>query len=171
LICAKAREHQWKVRDLFELGINEGKRPVTAGPLVIRSAPTQAQIRAFESRFDVKLPDDYLSFLRFSNGGHPKCGSFESPSGDEPSFWTINLFYHLEDERDDLEGLWGATDEWQPFLPPKTIPIGDDGCGNQIALSCETGSVHLCLHEGMHLIPIASSFSDFLDLLHFHRDR
>lgn len=97
------------MRDLRELRINEGERPATAGPLIIRQAPTEEQIRRFEAKFQVKLPAHYVSLLRFSNGGHPQIGTFGPKDPSSRERWVVNLFHFLSDDEADLEGVWAST--------------------------------------------------------------
>lgn len=150
------------MRDLHELNVNEGGQAVTRKP------PTDAQIANFQSQFGVTFPDEYLVFLRHSNGGHPEQNSFRPKGLAEDVVWGVNRFYHLDQDQDDLEGLWAATKEWRRVIPGKVVPIGNDGGGNQLLLSFdqEPPGVKLCLHdEGMRLIHVADSFAEFIDML------
>jgi hypothetical protein len=150
------------MRNLNELNINEGGRPV------IRSPPADSQIAAFQSQFGVTLPSEYVAFLRHSNGGHPERNSFKPAGLAEDVMWGVSRFYHLDDDRTDLEGIWGATNEWRAVISGKIVPIGDDGGGNQILLWFDKGPpmVKICVHdESMRLIHVADSFSEFIDLL------
>ena len=48
------------------------------------------------------------------------------------------------------------------------VPIANDGCGNQIMLSFHQNppTVELCIHDdGMRIIHVADSFSQFIDSL------
>ncbi len=155
------------MRNLSELKIDEGKRPVTAGRLVRRRPPTEKQIQAFQSRFCVELPDEYLMFLRFSNGGHPQVGTFAPREMGDRGPWEVNIFYHLEDDETNLLGLWTNTSALQKVLSLKVVPIADDPCGDQIVLSFDTNppNVKLYIHDEMRLIDVADSFSDFIDML------
>jgi len=150
------------MRNLDELNVNEGGRPVTRRP------PTAAQIANFQSHFGVVLPDDYLALLRHSNGGHPEQDSFKPKGLVEDVFWGVNRFYFLNEDQDDLEGLWAATKEWRGVLHTNIVPIGNDGGGNQLLLlfGQDPPSVELCIHdEGMRNIHVADSFGEFIDML------
>lgn len=156
------RKSQEIMRDLRELNINEG------GRLVGRATPSIAELREFESAFGVKLPDEYVSLLQYSNGGHPELNSFRAQGAEGDPLWGVNRFYHLTGDKSDLEGLWRASKEWQPVTSKKHVPVANDGGGNQILLSYESTppSVKLCLHnQGFRLLHVADSFGQFIDLL------
>jgi hypothetical protein len=150
------------MRDLNELNMNEGGQPVTRQP------PTDAQVADFDSHFGVILPKEYVAFLRHSNGGHPEQNSFRPKGLVEDVRWGVNRFYHLSQDQNDLEGLWGAATEWRQVIAGNTIPIGNDGGGNQLLLSFDHAppSVEICIHdENMRLIHVADSFGEFIDML------
>ena len=86
------------MRDLGELNINEGGYPVD------RVAPSYGALSKFEQALSVDLPADYKALLRFSNGGHPQLDSFDTEDGQ----WSINRFYHLTSDVEDVGGLWWA---------------------------------------------------------------
>src|SRR5690348_7213664 len=103
------------MRDLRELNLNEGGLPVSMKP------PSSEQIGAFESKFQVKLPEDYIALLRFSNGGHPKKDAFK-PKG-KTVYWGVSRFRYLDNDKTTFDGLWRATMEWQKALSKKIVPI------------------------------------------------
>ncbi|WP_406700732.1 SMI1/KNR4 family protein [Singulisphaera sp. Ch08] len=150
------------MRDLNELNINEGGRPV------FRRVPTDEEIGAFESHFNLRLPPDYVSFLKQTNGGHPEIDSFRPSGAEEDTLWSVNRFYHLSPEKDDLEGLWRAKGEWQGVLGDRVVPIANDSGGNQILLDYSSGSptVGLCIHDDdFRMLHLSDTFSSFLDML------
>ncbi len=150
------------MRDLTELNVNEGGLPVTRKP------PTKGQIEAFERHFGICFPSDYLQFLHHSNGGYPELNAFRPKGLVEDVLWGVDCFYYLTDDRQDLGGLWGATEVWHQFLGFNVVPIAQDGGGNQILLSFDQTppSVNLCIHdEEMRLIHVADSFGEFIDML------
>ena len=149
------------MRDLRELNLNEGGRPVTRKP------PSDAQIAAFQSHFGIVLPEDYIVFLRHSNGGHPERDAFR-PKGLVDGLFGVAYFYRLNDDQADVSGVWAATTAWRNALSANVAAIGDDGGGNQILLCFDgnSASVKLCIHdEAMRLIHVADSFSEFIDML------
>lgn len=150
------------MRDLKELNLNEGGKPVPW------PRPTAEQVREFEERFGVRLPDEYLSLLRYSNGGHPEKDSFRPAGATEDVLWGVNRFYHLTDDHTDLEGLWRATEEWQSVIGKKLVPVANDAGGNQLVLAFDRHppSVKICIHdENFRLLHVADTFGEFIDLL------
>jgi hypothetical protein len=144
------------MRDLSELNINEGGRPVRRAP------PTQAMIDAFQKRFGVTLPPSLLSLLRHSNGGHPELNVVPERG------WAIDRFYFLDDDRYSELGLWKAMEHWRPILGDDALPIATDGGGNQffLDLAATPPSVKGCVHdERFAIVEIARSLEAMLDAL------
>ena len=106
--------------------------------------------------------------MRHSNGGHPERNSFKPNGLAEDVLWGVNRFYFLNDDQDNLEGLWAATKEWRGVLKTNFVPIGNDGGGNQLLLlfNQDPPTVELCIHdEGFRIIHVADSFGEFVDML------
>lgn len=129
------------MRDLVELGMNEGGKPVS------RSPATDDGFRRFELRYGISIPDTLRRVLRHSNGGHPLLNTFSSGT----EILGISRFYYLsEDEH--LESLGGELTTWKPFLGDSALPFADDGCGNVYFIDLRDGLVKLCLHEEEMLV-------------------
>ncbi len=149
------------MRDLSELNVNDGGKPVDRGP------PSKEAIEAYEREFGVSLPLDYVWFLSQVNGGHPEKDSFV-PTGSSPdNRWGVDNFYHLTGSGESTASLQRVTRNWREQLGADCIPIGSDGGGNQIFLDmAREAAVFLCIHdENFKIVKVASSFSEFLDLL------
>jgi len=150
------------VRDLTELNINEGGRPVG------RPTPTDREIAAFERHFNLKLPTDHIALLLFANGGHPELDLIEPVGRPDAASWSVDRLYHLNDDRASHLGLWKATEVWRPILGPNALPFADDGCGNPFFLDLRfsPAPVRACIHdEGFRTVDIAPSFDVFIDRL------
>lgn len=146
------------MRNLKELEINEGGKPVTRPP------PSVQMIQEFEHAYGIKLPHDLVSLLCFSNGGHPQLNAVNGRDGE----FALDTFYHLTDENHETESLWYAMKHWLPALGTNAIPFGNDGGGNQFFIDLSTGKeeVKICLHNfGMKTKLVANSFSEFIDSL------
>ena len=146
------------MRSLSELNINErGKR-------VERRPPSDEVIHAFETRFGIKLPKEYLSLLRHSNGGHPELDSIEVP-GKSGTRWAVNRFYFLDEDRVATGSLWVAMEKWQKILGKDTLPFAADGGGNQFFLDLKAmpAPVKICVHDqNFSHIDLATSFEAFI---------
>lgn len=150
------------MRDLQDLNINEGGMPVDRPP------PSDREIADLESHFGVKLPDEYVTLLRHANGGHPELDAFQPQGAVEEDLWGVNRFYHLGNDKDDINGLWRATTEWQAAVGKNIVPVANDPGGNQVMLRFDSSppSVVVCVHdEDFRMIPTADSFGEFIDLL------
>ncbi len=149
------------MRELSELRVNERGRPVN------RKAPSTSVIEAFQLRFDVQLPDNYLAFLRYANGGHPELDLFvpiNTPAGEGE--WAVNRFHHLDDDTRSTNSLWWATETWRPILGEDALPFAGDGVGNEFFLDLTTTppAVKLCIHDDeFRIVNLASSFEAFID--------
>ncbi len=130
--------------------------------------PTAADIKDFEARFRLTLPADYLTFLRFSNGGASQLNTFIPQNSGGKKSYRIDRFYFLSDidDRDAANSLWEETSNWRGYLEKTAIPI---------AITTDFDPVYLCYdtqppsvkmrRENDRLIDVANSFADFINLL------
>jgi hypothetical protein len=148
------------MRDLRQLNINEGGKPVN------RAAPSSEAITSFQARFGIALPDEYLSLLRHSNGGHPEQDSFEAVGKPGVERWAVDHFYHLDSDKSSSESLWAAMDRWQAILGKDRLVFAEDGGGNQffLDLNAPTAAVKACVHDkNFAIVELAPSFELFID--------
>lgn len=156
------------MRDLMELGLKKyGNRPFP--PF------SDAQLREFEASFGVKLPADYISFLRFANGGTSRLSVYDDPAME---WGEINDFYGLGrregDEAAAKEGkwetgnLWGETRAFKIHLQQdRAVPFGRDGGGNRLFINfrqadCGVSRLIVATRKDYR---IAASFEEFIDML------
>jgi hypothetical protein len=160
------------MRNLVELGMNEGPRPVAAGKLIVRHPPTTQQISEFETAFHLRLPPDYIELLRFANGGHPRCCSFTTHGIRDKVCWDVNLFFFLNDDTSALTSLWRQTSEWHAHFATTEVPIADDPCSNVILLSYDTPvpNVKVYVLDGNRYLDVARTFGEFVDSLEMTSD-
>lgn len=115
----------------------------------------------------MKLPASYLILLKHSNGGCPEINLAESNDGSIS--WSINRFFHLNDDKNDPEGLWNATKSWRSCVGRDALPIGGDGGGNLFFINTSSagdGAVKICVHDDYFAIHmLAPSFEEFIDRL------
>jgi hypothetical protein len=143
------------VRDLEELNINEGGRPVK------RPAPTAEHIRAFERKFGVRLAQAHVVLLKHANGGHPELNVFYKGDCD----WGVDVFLHLSDEDAHPSGLWRAMADYGGLLGEACIPFAFDGGGNVFYVDAGSvgAPVWLWLHHPPERVFLAPSFEAFVD--------
>jgi hypothetical protein len=98
-------------------------------------------IEAFEKRHDIKLPDDYRTFLASQNGGRPEMASrvftFQKEGGsisDSLVDWFSGL---IESEDYSLEEDFNV---YKNRIPKGMLPIACDPFGNRILLGVRTPS-------------------------------
>jgi cell wall assembly regulator SMI1 len=134
-----------------------------------------ATILAFESKFNIKLPDEYRRFLLSHNGGNPSPKKIITQ--DKKIESMVSTFFPLSDFTEDnlvneFEGLTQARQ-----IPPNFISIAMDPAENRIVLSIygdDVGKVYYwswdeepkkptCSYKYLRLI--ANNFDDFLSSL------
>ena len=162
--------------------------------------PTDEEVAAFESSFDMRLPQEYVEFLRKFNGArYPKLSAFTTASGYTT---VIDRFYYLlpeNPERVDRKhhpngwefgNLWAETRELRAAIKrsdgfkgladvreditERVVPFGiDSGGASQFVFDLRVSSRRVCLavaSRGFALVPLADSFAAFIDSLHEFED-
>jgi hypothetical protein len=155
------------MRDLSELNINDGGRPVTREP------PSAATVAAFERALGLKIPEPLLALLRFSNGGHPELDSFNPNGVEDTNSFGINTFYCLTDDENAPYSLWEAVRVWRPYIGESGLPFAEDGGGNIVFLdlAAEPAPVKVCWHdENFRVGLMASTLEKFIDGLCLNPD-
>jgi len=141
------------MRNLDELNVNEGGRPVARLPA------TDEQLQQFETKHGLVLPAGLRQLLRHSNGGHPELDTIRAVgSGDS---FSVSRFHHLDG--DGTGSLAYAIRHWSPILGHNLLPFAGDGGGNQFVVDLRDGAVAICLHDqGFKVVPLSPSFEAFL---------
>lgn len=155
------------MRNLKELNITY------LGKKVLRPSPPASVVGEFEKSLAIQLPRQYLELLQYSNGGHPELDTFVRQSRGENSVWTIDYFYHLDDDRESDYSMWSNAVAWKCCVDKKCVPFACDGCGNQYVINFGTRppSVCVCIHdENCRMVALANSFADFIDGLSVNPD-
>ena len=148
------------MRDLTELNINDGGKPVTRQP------PSSAAISAFERATGLRIPAAMLELLRHSNGGHPELDSYNPNGVEDTNSFGINVFYNLTDDKTATDSLWEAIQVWRPYVGSHALPFAEDGGGNILFLdqSVDPASVKVCWHDENFLVgDMAPTFEALID--------
>lgn len=124
------------------------------------------------------MPEDYKTFLKANNGGTPigikSISFYETDTETGKQFQNgclIHSFNRVEDIESFYNNLVGADVVSEGYLP-----IADDSCGNEVLICLHIGENYGYVYFGdhemydsdethWHLTKIASSFSEFLNLL------
>lgn len=121
-----------------------------------------------ETALNVSLPPDYRECVRICHGGRPVRNKFSFVDPDIGMMEScIGVLLSLS-EGDD-EGLLPTFKRLTVYLPSGAVPIADDGGGDFVCLDFTTSdipTVGYWPHGEDRLIPLAPSYSEFLDLLH-----
>ena len=119
---------------------------------------TEAEIAAFEARYQISLPAQYRSFLMRYNGGETPQTKFKI--GRESS--DIRAFLGFGD----VPYRFPAEDEMSEWLQKELLPIAVDSFGNYAAIGISekhSGVIYFCDHErGYKSKKLAKSFSEFI---------
>jgi len=136
-------------------------------------------LEALQQKYDVKLPSDYIEFLKIYNGVILKVKEFFI--SDDQGSSTLDILYGLADtaqfEHLDLGRKWRKT---RASMPDDIFPIGSDPGGNYVCICLEGedyGKIFFYDHEEpnedengqpnhQNLYPIGDSFSYFMASLH-----
>jgi hypothetical protein len=106
------------MRELTELGINEGGAPVR------RPRPTDDDFARFEARYALTVPEALRQLLRHANGGHPERDSIQAAA----TRYSVNNFYHVG-QSDAPGSMAYAARHWRGVLGPNALPFAGDGGG------------------------------------------
>lgn len=150
--------------------------PLTFAPIDGAQALTEESLQAVERKYACRLPDDYRSFLLSHHGAFPSpdCVVFEEAG--RKTATDVFCFFALDDQR-----AWASMDwhikAFSGRLPPNTLPIARDACGNLWLLSVsgpQVGSVYFWDHGSFETFDetdlanwprVAASFTEFQDKL------
>ena len=137
------------------------------------AAPSSENLHAFEGRYSLRLPLDYVQFLGTVNGGAPTLNL----AGD----LGVNDFFglgpveplHVTSPEDGWEdgNLWAETRVFRHFFAElgiptnRHVPIARDGGGGLWLIECTTpaGAVDFVTMESRRLRRCFESFANFLD--------
>lgn len=145
--------------------------------LKTRAPASEADIRDFERRWELKLPSSFRQFCLEVNGGMPdSLNDFFPVESRFTEFWDeygspdgpvgvgVAWFESIVGDRSVDHTMQGLTDSGQ--LLPNRVPFAHEGCGNLLMLSVaaeDFGAVYYWEHEFQKDFRIADSFDDFMD--------
>jgi len=147
---------------------------------------SEAVLTEFENEYNLKLPEDYKSFLLKNNGGITEddwAFEFIETTGSKATSTVINYFYILFSEETirntDLKVTLSSLIK-SNSLAPGLLPIAFDVFGNTICIYAgDNGHGKICItnHEledpetgYMVMSKVAESFSEFIDKCYIYDD-
>jgi cell wall assembly regulator SMI1 len=126
------------------------------------------RIAQVKRELGVAFPTDYRECLKRCSGGCPVKPDF---AFDDPVVgWMVGcvgILLSFAEGHD--ESIVKTYKLLAPFLPPGAVPISDDGGGDFVCLDYNKGgppTVGYWHHGDSTLVPLAKTFSDFLDMLY-----
>ncbi|MFC9777513.1 SMI1/KNR4 family protein [Paenibacillus chitinolyticus] len=128
------------------------------------------EIREFEGKYVLKLPEQYIDFLLKYNGGYPEASTFKI--SDEEGESVVNKFYGIGDMKGNLAKVFEILDG---ELPEGFIAIASDPGGNEICIGISEeyfGKIYFWIHdmeaneEMDNMFFINNSFNDFFENLY-----
>ncbi len=129
---------------------------------------SEALLKAAELIVGDVLPGDYKECARLCHGGHPTNNTF---AFNDPEVGRMEgcVGVLLSLSTDNNEGFFAVHQRLSPFLPPRAIPIADDGGGDFVCLDYSQGappSIGYWHHGADTLVYLAPSFTAFLQMLY-----
>lgn len=100
-----------------------------------------SDIEAFESEYEVNLPENYKEFLLLNNGGKSVKRRFKTADGTITS--SVMLFLPISKETDSNLGSFYEKYCTNKIIPSNLIPIGVDPADSLICIS-EQDKVYFC---------------------------
>lgn len=132
---------------------------------------TLSDIRDLEQRLNVRFPEYYTAFaLKFAGSVEPDRCSFEVPGGFTGYFGILFDVLPGEAETEhigfEVPRLW-----FRRALPHKVVPIIRGGGGDKVCLDCRGRNASVVFYESGvcpendDIVPLANSFTEFLEML------
>ena len=126
--------------------------------------PLQTDLKEFEQRYNVKMPDDLVEYITKYNSGRVKPYKFDLENETGKVFGG---FLSFNDESTGGEPLVCETIDLVDFYKDSkliALPLGEDPFGNLICLKDD--NIYFWDHEEDDFIYICDTFTDFLNMLY-----
>ncbi|WP_425448522.1 SMI1/KNR4 family protein [Dethiothermospora halolimnae] len=133
----------------------------------VKDMPSLMDIEKVESRFNVKLPLDYIECVKKNNGGRPRPKLFDFGEYKEMVF--SSLLSIIKDHKENVIDVY----KWiGDRLPENTYPFAKDPFGNYLCFKYEGNDVfvvfwnHEKSNEEEGIVFVSGSFKELLEKLH-----
>lgn len=126
-------------------------------------AASLAEVREFESRFGIALPEAYREFLSTSNGGRPERDLVDVPGCKGSPYARVHFFFGIGHPMDCYDLAWNVAHA--DDLPRGLIPIATTEGADMFCLTRSGEVVFWDGYEGTVFL-VADTFAQFLDGLY-----
>lgn len=117
-------------------------------------------IEKFEQILEIKLPEDYMEYIKKYNGSRPGKKLFQCENGDEHMIKTFLSF-----NPEDIENIFKYYEALKMQLPKGYFPIASDPGGNFIIYNREF-KLYYWNHENNKKEFIANNFKELIEKLY-----
>lgn len=127
--------------------------------------PLKSDLKEFEQRYNIKMPDDLVEYITKYNGGMVEPYTFDLENETGKVFGGFLSFN--EEDPDGEEELVSETIDLVDFYKDSkliALPLGEDPFGNLICL--KDNNIYFWDHEEDEFIYICDTFTDFLNMLY-----
>lgn len=127
------------------------------------------QLDKFNNKLSIKLPEDYVIFLKEYNGGQPE-DNIVKLDFDKSSSFIITTFFGIETE-EDIDDIQWHMKILEDRIPKGYIPIAGTEGGDIICMNLNSegwGYIYLWVHEEESIIRFAHSFNEFIEMINPH---
>lgn len=159
------------MRNLAELGFKKYGHHRPFPPF------SDSTLHAFEFKFGVRLPEEYVAMLRLFNGGELTARLYVDPvmgHGGIDEFFGLGIYRRdiTAESRDwEMGNLWEETPSFRlHLLKGRGVPFTRDGGGNELFFDFDSNDANppinrivVATRKPYH---IANSFSEFVDTLY-----
>lgn len=123
-----------------------------------RNSDELLNIKEFETRLNINLPQQYIIFMQKYNGGETPDTIWSGKGKcDIRGFYGINTSNRNWDIEENLK-----YNRYNELLLQKMIPIAENSFCDLFCINCMDGSIWLTYHDSDKKIQIANEFNEFV---------
>ncbi len=127
----------------------------------VKPLKSEKLIQEFESDFNYKFPDSFISIVKKYNGGRPEKILFDTEVSNQIAIKSMLSFNEY-----DKETMWKIAEWNKNELENKYISFAIDNFGNLICFSIQDSSVIFLELESLTIEKVADNFDVFINSLY-----
>lgn len=127
----------------------------------VKPLKSKKLIKNFESKFNYKFPNSFISIVNKYNGGRPEKALFDTYMFNQRAIKSLLSF-----NEGDKETMWKISEWNKSELNNEYISFAIDNFGNLICFSIEDNSVVFLELESLNVEKIADDFDTFINNLY-----